>query len=225
MSTIPRKKIYLVGSLRNPKVPTLAEQIRDRGFEVFDDWYGAGHEADDMWQAYENGRKRNYRDALAGHAAQHIFNFDKKHILASDGIMLVLPAGKSGHLEFGFAIGNGKPGVILLDGEPERFDLMYNFANMVTSNLDEACGYFHDYKKPKSISEGTAATIEAMGADLRNTKNAAKLYLEALANISYSNAQNGEDAMKMRLIATKVVNPQDADAVLAGIRKANQPKY
>lgn len=31
-------------------------------------------------------------------------------------------------------IGQGKPGYILLDGEPERFDVMYKFAAGVFTN-------------------------------------------------------------------------------------------
>lgn len=197
-------KIYLVGSLRNPKVPTLAEQMRDRQFDVFDDWYGAGNEADDKWQQYENGRKRNYRDALAGHAAQHIFNFDKKHIEAADGILLVLPAGKSGHLEFGYARGIGKASVILLDGEPERFDVMYNFAHLVTSDLDEACGFFHDWRKP--LSDGTARTIDQLQSDLTAQRIASDVFRNTLAKIAHSNAQNGEDALRIRALASSVIN-------------------
>jgi nucleoside 2-deoxyribosyltransferase len=159
------KSIYLIGSLRNARVPAIATLLRDDySFDVFDDWYGAGHEADDMWQKYEDARGRNYREALAGHAAQHIFNFDRTHIQRCDAVMLVLPAGKSGHLEFGFARGLGKPGVILLDdGEPERFDVMYNFANLVTSEVEEAAEFVANHPKPKR-AEGllTDLTVEAL---------------------------------------------------------------
>lgn len=145
------RRVYLIGSLRNPAVPLAAELMRQHhSFEVFDDWYGTGHEADDHWQRYENGRKRSYREALAGHAAQHIFHFDKKHIEAADAAILMLPAGKSGHLELGYARGLGKCSVILLDGEPERFDVMYNFAHLVTNQLDEACAFIRDWHKPKT---------------------------------------------------------------------------
>lgn len=50
---------------------------------------------------------------------------------------MVLPCGKSGHLEFGWAIGKGKPGYILFDGEPERYDVMYQFAWDVLFHVDE----------------------------------------------------------------------------------------
>lgn len=138
--------IYLIGSLRNPEIPQIGNKLRAAGFEVFDDWYGAGHEADDQWQAYERLRERTFAEALAGHAAQHVFHFDKTHILRADAVMLILPAGKSGHLEFGFARGAGKPGVILMPGEPERFDVMYNFASLVTQDLADAVKFFEPYR-------------------------------------------------------------------------------
>ena len=127
-------KIYLIGSLRNEKVPILGNKIRELGFDVFDDWYGAGERADDSWQAYEKLRGRRFDDALKGHAAQHVFNFDKKHLDAADIAILLLPAGKSGHLELGYHLGQKKPGYIVMESEPERFDVMYNFCSGVFFN-------------------------------------------------------------------------------------------
>jgi hypothetical protein len=129
--------IYLIGSLRNPEVPVLANELRKQGYEVFDDWHGNGPEADDYWQKYEKARGRSYRDALASPIPQNIFAIDKTHIDKSDTVVLVLPAGKSGHMEFGYAVGSGKRGFILLPGEPERYDVMYNFATKVFISQEE----------------------------------------------------------------------------------------
>lgn len=109
--------IYLIGSLRNPQVPIIAQQLRAEGYEVFDDWYAAGPEADDKWRDYERDRGHSYIEALRGHAANHVFSFDKTHLDRADAGVLVLPAGKSGHLELGRLVGTGKPGYILLEPE------------------------------------------------------------------------------------------------------------
>jgi nucleoside 2-deoxyribosyltransferase len=129
------KKIYLIGSLRNPEIPRIGNYLRELGFEVFDDWFAGGKIADDEWQAYEQLRGRPYDVALRGHAAQHVYNFDLEHINSSDIGLLALPAGKSGHLELGYMIGQGKPGYVLFDKEPERWDVMYNFATAVSFDL------------------------------------------------------------------------------------------
>ena len=129
--------IYLIGSLRNPECPKIAHKLRTEGHEVFDDWYAAGPEADDYWQRYEKERDHSFIEALDGYAARHVYEFDLHHLNRADKGVLVLPAGKSGHLEFGYLSGQGKPCYILLDKEPERFDVMYRFATKVVSSVDE----------------------------------------------------------------------------------------
>lgn len=130
-------KLYLIGSLRNPEVPALAEKLRTLKLDVFDDWYAAGPEADDYWRDYEKQRGHTFQTALAGRAAQHVYEYDRLHLDTSDLAVLLLPAGKSGHLEAGYMIGQGKPVYILLDGDPDRFDVMYNFATAVCTSQEQ----------------------------------------------------------------------------------------
>lgn len=128
------KQLYIIGSLRNPQIPEIANTIRGccMNVTVFDDWYAAGPEADDYWQKYEQGRGNSFGHALVSPAAQNVFQFDKRHLDNSDGALLVMPAGKSGHLELGYMAGKGKwTGVLFPDGEPERWDVMYQFADQV----------------------------------------------------------------------------------------------
>ena len=128
---------YLIGSLRNKKIPIIAKNLRIWGFDIFDSWYAPGPNADDYWRDYEKAKGFTYQDALKHYAARHIFEFDKFHLDRCDGGILVWPAGKSAHLELGYLIGQGKPGYILIDGEPERWDIMLNFATEVCRDLEE----------------------------------------------------------------------------------------
>ena len=127
--------IYIIGSLRNPEIPKLAKKIRYEGLEVFADWYGAGEKADDAWRDYEVSQGFNFLEALKRPAAKNVFQFDKRFLDAADVVVLALPAGKSGHLELGYAIGKGKKGFILLD-DPDRWDVMYQFATDVFDDED-----------------------------------------------------------------------------------------
>lgn len=129
--------IYLIGSLRNPEVPHIANVLRNDGHDVFDDWYSAGPTADDTLYAYEKQRNHGVREALQGYAARHIFDFDKQHIERADVVVLVMPAGKSGHIELGWALGRGKPGYVLFTTEPERIDIMWQLATDVYDNLPD----------------------------------------------------------------------------------------
>lgn len=123
-------KLYLVGSLRNARIPLLARRLRLAlpSVEIFDDWYAAGPEADDFWKEYEKERGRSYEEALSSHAAKHVFAFDKHHLDSSSHVLLVLPAGKSGHMELMYAAyGVQAKTAILLDEEDVRWDVMYQF--------------------------------------------------------------------------------------------------
>lgn len=119
-------------------VPRFAAHLRaiyndiEADVEVFDDWHAAGPRADDHWQEYEKARGRNQITALKGHAARNVFDFDKRHLDAADQVVLLLPAGKSGHLELGYCLGRGKIGHVVFDGkDPDRYDVMYQFAHSV----------------------------------------------------------------------------------------------
>ena len=132
-----KKVIYMIGSLKNEKIPHIAKEIRTLGFEVFDDWFSPGPEADDFWRNYEKVRGSTYKQALNNWAGKHVFEFDKHHIDRSDIGVLVMPAGKSGHLELGYMIGKGKKCFVLFDEEPERWDVMYQFADGICFSFDE----------------------------------------------------------------------------------------
>jgi nucleoside 2-deoxyribosyltransferase len=142
--------VYLVGSLRNPAIPLIANDLRESGFEVFDDWYAAGPEADDKWKDYEQRRGRSYAEALKGLAAEHVFEFDLLHLKRADTVVLVMPAGKSGFMELGWALGQGKKGYILLD-DPERWDVMLKFATGVTAEYGELVEWLKEDQEIKAL--------------------------------------------------------------------------
>ena len=132
------KHIYLIASLRNEGVPALANKIEaETGHTVFDSWFSPGPEADDYWRTYEKARGRTYEQAMDSYAATHVFEFDKSHIDRCDAGLLLLPAGKSCHLELGYILGQGKPGFIYFPEEPERWDVMYKFSTALLFSEDK----------------------------------------------------------------------------------------
>ena len=134
-----RPVVYLIGSLRTERIPHFANLLEAAtGYEVFDSWYAAGPNADDCLRDYENLRGRSIVEALRGHAATHVYEFDKSHIDRADASVLLMPAGKSAHTELGYTVGTGKPGFICFDEQaPERLDVMWNFATDIAWTLDE----------------------------------------------------------------------------------------
>lgn len=138
------KSIYIIGSLRNPVIPEVANALEAIGLEPFADWWGAGPEADDWWKQYNEKRNIPYEKALYDYAAGAVFSFDKKHLDRCDAALLVLPAGRSGHLELGYTVGSGKRGFILADDAlgKERWDVMYRFAEKVFMTQENMLDYF-----------------------------------------------------------------------------------
>ena len=130
-------RVYVVGSLRNPRVMDVASRIREAGHEVFEDWFAAGPTADDSWQDYEQQRGRSYVEALHAPAALHVFEFDLKWLQWADSVVAVMPAGKSAYGELCWARGAGKQTYALVEQEPERWDVMLRFAETIVSSLDE----------------------------------------------------------------------------------------
>lgn len=130
-------KIYVIGSLRNPKIPEFANFLTNSGFDAFADWYAAGFEADDKWRDYAKERGWSYRQALESAAATNVFQFDKRNLDNSDVAVLLAPAGKSAHMELAYFIYNHKrPGYILFEENPERYDVMLKFAQVIFSRKE-----------------------------------------------------------------------------------------
>lgn len=142
-------RIYLIGSLRNPAVQSVAAELRKAGLEVFDDWQSAGPEGDDWWKKYEEARGRSYIEALYAPAAVNIYNFDRSNIEKSGAVVLVAPCGKSAHLELGWALGRGMPGYILLDPDVARWDVMYQFATGVFEDTTDLVEVLRGRTSPK----------------------------------------------------------------------------
>jgi len=130
-------RVYLIGSLRNPIVPKVAVALEDLGYTVFSSWFSPGPKADDYWRDYTKEKGLDYRGALLDPSAEHIFAFDHYYLDNSDMGILLMPAGKSCHLELGYMVGQGKPGYIVFNEVPERYDIMVKFANDIFFSIEE----------------------------------------------------------------------------------------
>lgn len=79
---------------------------------------------------------------------QKAFAEDKKWLDWCDVYLLILPAGKSSHLEAGYAKGMGKKLIIWQAEYPKgEFDVMYGFADMVTDSAKEVFGFLKRHRK------------------------------------------------------------------------------
>lgn len=149
MSSRPLR-IYVASSWRNHFHEEVVCELRDKGHEVYDfknprpgsngfHW----SEIDPDWQKWD---AETYRVALTHPVAQAGYASDRDALAACDVCVLVLPCGRSAHLEAGWAAGNGKPTVVLLaEGEPE---LMYLLADALVLDMDELVEWLERQEMP-----------------------------------------------------------------------------
>lgn len=122
-------RIYLAASWRNPYHSVMLAMLRNEGHEVYD-FKNPPHSPGFKWS--DIGLElpctaHEYRTALHTHprAAQG-FNADFSAMRWADTCVMLLPSGRSAHLELGWMAGAGKRTVILTqDGEePELMALL-----------------------------------------------------------------------------------------------------
>lgn len=123
-------RIYLASSWRNKLQPALVATLRGAGHQVYDfrnPPHGRGGFA---WEAVDTGWRgwtaRGYRNALKSPIAQAGFKSDKDGMDWADVCVLLLPCGRSAHLEAGYMAGQGKRVIVFThDGEePELMALL-----------------------------------------------------------------------------------------------------
>lgn len=134
-------RLYVASSWRNQTQPSVVLRLRSEGHEVYDfrnpapGQHGfSWSEIDPQWKGWNPAL---FREALLTSRAEEGFKNDWDAMVWADAGVLLLPSGRSAHIEAGYFVGAGKPLYILLsDGEPE---LMYKMATKLCLSLDELC--------------------------------------------------------------------------------------
>jgi len=134
-------KLYLASSWRNPLQPQAVADLRAHGHDVYDFRNPPGgipngfrwSEIDPDWTRWTAAQ---YRCGLAHPLAQAGFKSDFDGMKWADVGILLLPCGRSAHLELGWMAGAGKFTIIWTrDGEEP--ELMAMLAARVCVSLDE----------------------------------------------------------------------------------------
>jgi nucleoside 2-deoxyribosyltransferase len=69
------------------------------------------------------------------------FDSDFRAMEKADTFVLVLPCGRSAHLELGWAVGQGKRTAILLDDDAVTPELMYKMVDHISPDLFDLLGW------------------------------------------------------------------------------------
>lgn len=136
-----KRRIYLASSWRNPQQPQAVQMLRDAGHEVYDFRHPKPEDTGFSWGDIDaewlNWTPKEFIGGMKHPIAQAGYTSDKNALDWCDTCVLLLPCGKSAHLEAGYAIGQGKPTLVVL--HPDRFEpeLMYLLAGSPTSVVSD----------------------------------------------------------------------------------------
>lgn len=158
--------VYVASSWRNQAQPSVVDALRTAGHEVYDFRHPAPGNDGFSWREispnWETWTPAQLIEALKHPVSCAGFKLDMDALKACDACVLVLPCGRSAHLELGWATGAGKKTVVLLAGaEPE---LMYKMCDHLCLDIGEvlaALGVVAPPKKEACQSEKCAEVAVA----------------------------------------------------------------
>jgi DNA-binding XRE family transcriptional regulator len=137
--TVTTKKIYLASSWRNPDQPEAVALLRAAGHEVYDFRNPPSGSPGFAWSPIDpdwlSWSPEKFVAELQNPIARQGFRFDKEGLDWCEACVLLLPCGRSAHLEAGYAIGQGKPTLIVLSEDKFEPELMYLLADRVVPGL------------------------------------------------------------------------------------------
>ena len=123
-------KIYVASSWRNQHQQQVVALLRQWGHQVYDytehgfNW----GEVDENWESWS---PQDYLTGLRSHIAVSAFQRDLDALWWANACVLVMPCGRSAHLEAGFCIGKSKPTLFYWpDGVTEEVDLMHSLSEI-----------------------------------------------------------------------------------------------
>ena len=113
-------KLYVASSWRNQYQPQVVNIARRFDFDVYDFRQPEPGNDGFRWSEvatpgtdWKQWTLDEYRAALQHPVAQHGFALDMQALINADACLLVMPCGRSAHLELGYAVGAHKPTAVL----------------------------------------------------------------------------------------------------------------
>ena len=161
-------RIYVASSWRNLYQPEVVDALRREGYDTYD--FRNPTPGDDGFQwaeidpAWESWTPAQYRETLQHPLAQVGFAQDKLALQMADVTVLVLPCGRSSHLELGYATGVGQRTAVLML-EASEAELMYLLCDRVCLSLDEPSAWL---ALTEGETDGTRARPGDRGAGSRS---------------------------------------------------------
>ncbi len=148
MTVSTARSVYVASSWRNPVQPAVVAALRAGGVDCYDFKHpepgNEGFHWSEVMPSYPRvgegspevlADATEYLAALEHPIATEGFLRDFDAMQRCDACVLVLPCGRSAHLELGWFAGQGKLTAILLDGPTVVPELMYKLCDYVAPSI------------------------------------------------------------------------------------------
>jgi hypothetical protein len=130
--------LYVASSWRNEHQPGVVRLLRNLNYQVYDYRHPCAGDDGFAWSEidkdWRNWNPQQFSDALLSPISFRGFSFDFASMARAQACVLVLPSGRSAHLEAGYFVGQGKPLIVYMP-EPVEPELMYLMANKIVLEL------------------------------------------------------------------------------------------
>jgi hypothetical protein len=138
--------VYVASSWRNPYHPAVIEILKAAGIDHYDfrnppGRAGFGWEQIGGTPFSEGESVDNYLKMIEHPVAIEGYDADYAAMQKADTFVLILPCGKSAHLELGWAVGAGKRTAVLLLEDPMTPELMYRMVDHLSPSVHDLLGW------------------------------------------------------------------------------------
>lgn len=145
------RKIYIASSWRNQHQNSVVRACRALGHEVYDFKNPKEGENGFSWSHidinWKNWTPEDYLKIIDHPITNGGFLNDMDALRWCDTCILLLPCGRSAHLEAGYCVGAGKLTAVFISNEKFEPDLMYKMCNIVTHRVEEIYTWLGDFSK------------------------------------------------------------------------------
>jgi hypothetical protein len=154
-------RIYAASSWRNARQQEVVAALRIFGHDVYDFRNPAPGDTGFGWRqcATEEQLKdpARFRDEVLSHpVARAGFAKDMNALRVAEATVLVLPCGRSAHLELGWATGAGQRTIVMLDTPMSEPELMYLMNTTICASLGEVIDALSDEEHRDANPKGGA---------------------------------------------------------------------
>lgn len=155
-------KIYLASSWRNEYQPAVLAALRVAGHEVYDfrnpEDGNTGFKWAEVYYDWQSWTKESFRNALDHPISQKGFKLDWEAMEWADTGVLLLPSGRSAHIEAGYFVGHPAKSLHILMMDDQEPELMYKMGDSLSLGVDELLDSFQLFGR--DMGDGTVPVEE-----------------------------------------------------------------